>query len=135
MRIINFFHPSHSFISSFIYSSIHSFMKAQPWGEITFPAWWIANFVSLLLFVQFLLKKWIITDSICDALHGLVLFVQFKNLKNTHGQVLLLVKLQAKTCNFTKNHSPPWVFPTFCKLYKWCQIVQGITYVNLNNNP
>ena len=58
-----------------------------------------------------------------------------KNVKNTHGRVLLLVKLQAKTCNFTKSHSPPWVFPTFCKLHKWCQIVQGITYVNLNNNP
>ena len=25
-----------------------------------------------------------------------------KNMKNTHGEVLLLVKLQAKACNFTK---------------------------------
>ena len=31
---------------------------------------------------------------ICDALRDLVPFVQFK--KNTHGGVLLLVKLQAK---------------------------------------
>ena len=30
----------------------------------------------------------------CNALRDLVLFVQFKNLKNTHGGVLVLVKLQ-----------------------------------------
>ena len=34
---------------------------------------------------------------ICDALRDLVPFVQFKNLKNTHRVVLLLVKLQAKS--------------------------------------
>ena len=33
--------------------------------------------------------------SICDVLRDLVPFVQFKNVKNTHGEVLLLVKLQA----------------------------------------
>ena len=33
-----------------------------------------------------------------------------KNGKNTHGGVLLLVKLQAKACNFTKSGTPPWVF-------------------------
>ena len=32
-----------------------------------------------------------------------------KNVKNTHGALLLLVKLQAKACNFTKSNSPPWV--------------------------
>ena len=31
--------------------------------------------------------------SICDALRHLVPFVQFKNMKSTHGGVLLLVKL------------------------------------------
>ena len=31
----------------------------------------------------------------CDALCNLVLFVQYKNVKNTHEEVLLLVKLQA----------------------------------------
>ena len=43
---------------------------------------------------------------------------KFKNVKNTHGGVLLLVKLQASVCNFTKNNTPPWVFFTFFKLYK-----------------
>ena len=39
----------------------------------------------------------------------------FKNVKNTHGRVLLLVKLQASV---------------FTKLYKWYQIVQRTTNVN-----
>ena len=31
-----------------------------------------------------------------------------KNVKNTHGGVLLLGKLQRKACNFTKSNTPPW---------------------------
>ena len=50
------------------------------------------------------------------------------NLKNTHGGVLLLVKLKAEACNFTKSITPPWVFFTFFKLYKWDQIVQSVSY-------
>ena len=41
-----------------------------------------------------------------------------KNVKNTHGRVLLLVKLQAFSI-------PPWVFFTFFKLNKWYQIAQN----------
>ena len=41
-----------------------------------------------------------------------------KNAKNTHGGVLI-----AEACNFTKINTPPWVFFTFLKLYKWYQIV------------
>ena len=41
-----------------------------------------------------------------------------KNVKNTHGEVLILVKLQAEACNFTKINIPPWVFFTFFKLHK-----------------
>ena len=37
----------------------------------------------------------------------------FKNVKNTHGRVLLLVKLLAKACKFTKSITPPWMFFTF----------------------
>ena len=51
-----------------------------------------------------------------------------KSVKNTHGGVLLLVKLQAEACNFTKSKTPPWVFFTFFKLYKCYQIAQRITY-------
>ena len=37
----------------------------------------------------------------------------FKNVKNTHGEVLLLVRLQALACNFTKSATPPSVFFRF----------------------
>ena len=47
-----------------------------------------------------------------------------KSVKNTHGEVLLLVKLQAK------SNTPPQVFFTFFKLYKWYQIALNITYSN-----
>ena len=36
-----------------------------------------------------------------------------KTMKNNNGRVLLLVKLQAKACNFTKSNNPPWVFSRF----------------------
>ena len=42
-----------------------------------------------------------------------------KNVKKTHGGVLLLVKLQASACNSTKSNTPPWVFFTFFKLCRW----------------
>ena len=48
-----------------------------------------------------------------DALRNLVPFVEFKNLKNTYGGVLLLAKLQAKAYNFTKRNTPPSVFSFF----------------------
>ena len=53
----------------------------------------------------------------------------FKNLKNTHAGVLLLVKLQA-----SKSNTPPWVFFTFFKLYKWYQIAQRTTLMIIKNN-
>ena len=65
---------------------------------------------------------------ICDALLDLVPFVQFKKSKNTHGRVLILVKLQANTCNFTKINTLPWVLFTFFNLCKWYQITQRMTY-------
>ena len=50
-----------------------------------------------------------------------------KNVKNTHGGVLLLIKLQAEACNFTKSNTPPWVFFAFFELYEWYQIAQSTT--------
>ena len=50
-------------------------------------------------------------------------------MKNTYGEVLLLVKLQDLVCNFTKSNTLLWVVFTFFKLYKWYQIGQRITYV------
>ena len=48
-----------------------------------------------------------------------------KNVKNTHGGVLILAS------NFTKINTPPWVFFTFFILYKWYQIAQRTTNVLL----
>ena len=48
-----------------------------------------------------------LVDNIWDALGDLLLFLQFKNVKNTHEGVLLLVKLQAEACNLTEINSPP----------------------------
>ena len=50
-----------------------------------------------------------------------------KNVENTHGGLLLLVKLQAEACNFTKSNIPPWVLFTFLKLIRWYQFAQRIT--------
>ena len=36
-----------------------------------------------------------------------------KNVKNSHGGVLLLVKLQASASNFTISNTAQWVFFTF----------------------
>ena len=51
-----------------------------------------------------------------------------KDMKNTHGGVLLLIKMQALACNFTKSNTPPWMFFAFFKLYSWYEIVESITY-------
>ena len=63
---------------------------------------------------------------ICDVLRNLVPFVQFKNVKDTHGWMLLVS--EASACNFTKSNTP-WVFFTFFKSYKWYQMAQSITFV------
>ena len=67
--------------------------------------------------------------AVCDVLRDLVPFVQFKKRENTQGGALLLVKLHAEVCNFTKSNTPPWLFFTFLKLYKWYQIAQYIIYI------
>ena len=45
-------------------------------------------------FISLVYKYYVI---ICDALHNLVPFAQFKKVKNTHGEVKLAVKLKAVT--------------------------------------
>ena len=50
-----------------------------------------------------------------------------KNVKNTHGGVLLLVK-PATLLKVTFLHGS---FSRFFKLYKWYQVAQNITVTNL----
>ena len=61
--------------------------------------------------------------AIWNHLHNL------RNVKNALGKLLPLVKFQAKASNFTKSNTPPWVFITFFKLYKWYQIAQRISNI------
>ena len=51
----------------------------------------------------------------CDSLRDMLPIAQFKNVKNTHAGMLLLVK-------FTKSSTPRCVFFTFFELYKWHQM-------------
>ena len=67
---------------------------------------------------------------ICDALRDFVAFLQFKNVKNTHGGVLLLVKFQVSACNFIKSNITPWVLFTYFKLCKCYQILQSVSYLD-----
>ena len=71
--------------------------------------------------------SYITDDLTCEAL---VPFVQCGSVKNTHGEVLLLLKLQDNACNFTKSNTNPWQFFTFFKLQKWYQIAQSISYIH-----
>ena len=50
-----------------------------------------------------------------------------RNLKSTHGGVILLVKLQVSASNITKSNTPPWVFFTYFKFHRWYQILQSIS--------
>ena len=50
----------------------------------------------------------------------------FKNKKNSHGGMLLLVKLQASASKSITH--PWWVFFMFFKLHKWCQFTQITSY-------
>ena len=69
-----------------------------------------------------------------DVLLYLMLFViwyylyDLKNMENTHGGVLLLVKLLASSRIFTKSITHPRMFFMFFKLYKWYQITQNVSY-------
>ena len=50
----------------------------------------------------------------------------FYNVKNTHGGVIFLFKLQASACSSTKIITLPSVFFKFFKLDKWCKIAPSV---------
>ena len=50
-----------------------------------------------------------------------------KNMKSTHGEVLLLIKLQASAYSFTKVSFLLWVLFRFFKLYRWYQFAQKVS--------
>ena len=59
-------------------------------------------------------------EMLCAIWHHLY---NLKNVKNTHGGLLLLLlDCQTLVWNLTKINTPPWVFFTLFRLYKWNQI-------------
>ena len=90
---------------------------------------WNLNWKSSLWCCGWLI--WVLLVTLADFFTISIIYVvrwaiwyylfNLKNVKNTHGGVLMLVK-------FTKINTPPWVFFTFFELYKWYQIEQRTTY-------
>ena len=77
-----------------------------------------------------ILKPPCLLELICGALRDLLPFVQFKKREKLPCRsVNFNCRLEAY--NFTKINTPPWVFFTFFKLYKWYQIAQHITFIYL----
>ena len=50
-------------------------------------------------------------------LRDLAPFIQIKKPVNTHGGVVLLVRLQVEACNFNKSKTPPWFFSRFLNCF------------------
>ena len=61
-----------------------------------------------------------------NAVRDLMAFVQFKKREKHPWRNVTFIKVEC--CSSTKINTPPWVFFTFLKLYKWYQIAQNITY-------
>ena len=53
-----------------------------------------------------------------------------KNVKNTHGRLSLLGKVQTLACNYAKSSTPPWVFFTFFKIEQMDKLAQSISEIN-----
>ena len=79
------------------------------------------NFVGEIyiskLFYEGFYKK-VVRCAIWYHLYNVKNLNNFVKFKNTHGGVLVLVKVQAESCSFTKSKTPPLVFLIFLKLYK-----------------
>ena len=74
---------------------------------------------------------------VSGALPNLVPFVQFKKPKKHPWRSATFSKVagwSAKFSKLVKSNTPPWVFVTFFKLYKWYQIAQRTTYASIDND-
>ena len=90
-------------------------------------------YYAIVIVLQFQLHLEIL-DCNTNISYSLITFLvfwchmyNFRNVKNIHRRVLLLVKFQAEASNFSKSNTPTWVFFTFFKWYKCYQIAQHIT--------
>ena len=121
---------------------MHFFLLSQMMWSIVFFCWRLSlNLISTLYQAQKLKLMEMQTPSPLrtiyvhytigldsDVLHDLVPFVQFKKREKHPWRSATFSKVfRLKAFTFTKNNTPPWVFFTFFKLYKWYQIAQNIT--------
>ena len=103
--------------------------SGQPKVFCKVDTFWQYLYESICIRICFLIKvqvphfKIVMCWGIWSYLHNL------KDVKNTHGEVLFLVKLQASAYNFTKSNTWSSLFFTFFILYKWYQIPQNISSV------
>ena len=74
---------------------------------------YMQNLNNILLYYSVIIKILVVSSAMCDGLAICYHLCNLKTVTNTCGGVLLIVKLQVKACNFTKNDTPPWVFFTF----------------------
>ena len=65
-----------------------------------------------------------------DALGDLGPFLQFKKREKHSWKMVTFSKVEGFSLQFTKSNTPPVVFFTIFKLYKWYQIAQNITNVS-----
>ena len=78
-------------------------------------------------FLESFLPKLQVVDiaCICDTVHDLVLFVQFKKREKHPWRSVT----SAEASNLTKSNTPPWMFFTFI-WYKWCQVAQSLSFAS-----
>ena len=116
MTIWIFFGPTNSYCRILIRETLphYCFTLKLPYFEIrkVFQCFWSKR-------VYFIFN--------CGALHVWYHVYNLKNVKSTHGRLLLLVNLKASVWNFSKINTPLWVFFRFLKLNKWCQMAQSVT--------
>ena len=79
--------------------------------------------------MEFLLR---VALSIVESLYVILCtiwhhFYNLKNVTNTDGEVLLLVKVADNSLQLTKNNTPSMVLLTFLKFYKSYQIAQNVS--------
>ena len=67
-----------------------------------------------MLNLHFVKTRTLFQESILEPINTILVrcaiwyhLYNLKNVKNTHGGVLLLVKLQAEACNFTETNTRP----------------------------
>ena len=62
------------------------------------------------MFLRFRFHIFALSVTLCTIWYHLC---NLKNVKNTHGTVILLFKLKVEVCNFTKSITFSWMFFTF----------------------